>query len=152
MIRLAYCEHPDYVPLLRRAYQLWDELEAATGQRLLHRTGGLYMGPVEGNFVGGALRAAREHGLPHEMLDRAEIARRYPQFGVPEHHVALFEPEAGFLLPERIIAAHAELALRHGAHLHAFEPVQSWERRGGSCSAAGRGASDSVAILVCRSS
>lgn len=56
MIRLAYYEHPDYVPLLRRAYALWDELEAVSGQKLLYRTGGLYMGPREKSS---AVRSAR---------------------------------------------------------------------------------------------
>src|SRR5882724_8267149 len=55
MIRLAYYEHPDYVPLLRRAYQLWDQLEAISGQKLLYRTGGIYIGPVDGELVGGSL-------------------------------------------------------------------------------------------------
>ena len=61
MIRLAYYEHPDYVPLLRRAYELWDELEKSSGQKLLYLTGGIYMGPPEGEVVGGALKAARMH-------------------------------------------------------------------------------------------
>src|SRR5438067_12854062 len=63
MIRMAYYEHPDYVPLLRRAYELWHELEEASGQKLLHLTGGLYLGPPDGGLVAGSLRAARQHGL-----------------------------------------------------------------------------------------
>src|SRR5687767_3554376 len=59
MIRLAYFEHADYVPLLRRAYQLWEELEAASGERVLYRTGGIYMGPPEGEVVAGTTAAAR---------------------------------------------------------------------------------------------
>src|SRR4051795_11628449 len=73
MIRLAYYEHPDYVPLLRRAYQLWDELEKMSGQKLLYITGGIYMGPPSGEVVGGALKAARMHGLDHEVMDRGNI-------------------------------------------------------------------------------
>src|SRR3954471_20103834 len=107
MIRLAYYEHPDYVPLLRRAYQLWDEAEAASGAKLLYRTGGVYMGPAGGEVVGGALSAARTHGLAHEFLDRAEIGRRFGQFVVPEEFAAVYEPEAGFLVPERVIYVHA---------------------------------------------
>src|SRR3982750_1167302 len=68
MIRLAYYEHPDYVPLLRRAYELWDELEAESGQKLLFKTGGVYLGPPEGGLVGGSLAAAKLHGLDHEVL------------------------------------------------------------------------------------
>lgn len=126
MIRMAYYEHPDYVPLLRRAYQLWDELEAISGQKLLYRTGGLYMGPPNGEIIGGATRSAREHRLPHELLDRSEIGRRFPQFQIPESWVGLFEPEAGFLTPERVIAAYAQEAMKSTAELHGRETVMEW--------------------------
>src|SRR5205823_15103701 len=69
MIRLAYYEHPDYVPLLRRAYEVWDELEKSSGQKLLYLTGGNYMGPRDGAVVGGALKAARMHGVSQELIE-----------------------------------------------------------------------------------
>ena len=127
MIRLAYHEHPNYVPLLRRAYELWHELERASGQTLLHLTGGLYMGPPRGELVSGALSAAREHHLPHELLSRSQLAERFSQFTVPDDFVGVLEPNAGFLLPERVISAHAELAMRAGAELHGREEVIDWE-------------------------
>lgn len=126
MIRMAYYEHPDYVPLLRRAYELWDELEQVSGQKLLYRTGGLYMGPLEGEIVGGAIRSARAHGLAHEVLDREEIRRRFPQFQIPEQWVGLMEAEAGFLVPERVISAYAQAALRAAAELRGREAVIDW--------------------------
>jgi sarcosine oxidase len=126
MIRLAYYEHADYVPLLRRAYELWHELEAKSGQKLLHLTGGLYLSAPDEELIAGSLQAARQHGLPHEVFDTAELRRRFPQFQVPEHWQAMLEPNAGFLLPEKIIAAYAEQALRVGADIHAREPVVEW--------------------------
>src|SRR5690606_6275736 len=129
-IRLCYYEHPDYVPLLLRAYALWDELERQAGQKLLYITGGLYIGPRDGEFISGSLRAASEHNLPHERLDREQLRSCYPQFEVADDHIAVFEPRAGFLLPERIVAAHAELALRHGAEIHGHEPVVDWSSDG----------------------
>src|SRR5438552_7926280 len=87
MIRKAYYEHPDYVPLVQRAYELWDELEAQTGQKVLYRTGGIYMGPPNGEVVKGATEAARQHRLAHEVLDRDEIAKRFPQFQLREDFV-----------------------------------------------------------------
>jgi sarcosine oxidase len=126
MIRMCYHEHPDYVPLLRRAYELWRELEAASGANLLHVTGGLFIGREGGELVGGATLAARTHALPHEVLSRSALAARFPQFHVSDDHVALLEPAAGFVLAERAIAAQASLALRNGAELHAREPVLSW--------------------------
>jgi len=125
MIRLAYYEHPDYVPLLRRAYERWAELEETAGERLLFKTGGLYMGRTEppGELVPESLRAAREHGLPHEVLDGDELRRRFPLFDLPEGYGGLWEPEAGLLLPERVIAAHVRLALEAGAAVHAHHAV-----------------------------
>lgn len=120
MIRLAYFEHPDYVPLLRRSYELWDQLQREFGQQLLHKTGGHYFGPPTGHVVPGILRAAREHDLP------AVEGRRPGIFQVPDTFVSVYEPDAGFLLPEKCIAAHALLALGSGAELRAHEPVLAW--------------------------
>src|SRR5690349_6017104 len=118
MIRLAYYEHPDYVPLLRRAYQLWEELEAESCQKLLHITGGLYMGPPTSEVLNGSLGAAVQHGLAHELLSRAELAKAFPQFTVPDDYRGLLDHAGGFLLPERAIVAHCDLAMRRGAELH----------------------------------
>src|SRR5262245_48565387 len=78
IIRLAYFEHPDYVPLLRRAYTLWSELERAAGISLLTLTGGLMIGRPGSGVVAGALASARQHGLEHAVLDGPEVRRRYP--------------------------------------------------------------------------
>jgi sarcosine oxidase len=134
MIRMAYYEHPDYVPLLRRAYKLWDELEQISGQKLLHVTGGLYLGPPGGGLVSGSLQSARQHGLAHQLLDRARLARDFPPFHVPDDWQAFYEDRAGFLLPERVVAAYAEAALRRGAELHGHEPVVAWNAGAGGVS------------------
>src|SRR5438132_1511612 len=83
IIRLAYWEHPSYVPLLRRAYELWRELEAAAGQQLLHITGVAEIGPPDGVLVRGTLAAAQLHALPHEVLAAPELMRRLPAFRLP---------------------------------------------------------------------
>jgi sarcosine oxidase len=129
IIRMAYFEHPDYVPLLKRAYELWSELETEARMRLLHLTGGLFVGPVEGDLVSGSKRSAEVHGLPHELLDAAEIRRRFPAFAPREHEMGLFEPRAGVLLAEQCLEAHLSLAARHGAELHHAEPLTSWAVR-----------------------
>ena len=126
MIRQAYYEHADYVPLLQRAYTLWDQLEQDTGEKVLHITGGLYMGRPDCGILTGSQRACEQHDLPHELLDRQQLADRYPQFNVPDDHVAFFETQAGVLLPERVMQAHVMLAKQHGAELHEQEPVTAW--------------------------
>jgi glycine/D-amino acid oxidase-like deaminating enzyme len=74
IIRLAYYEHPDYVPLLRRAYELWDELEQVSGQSLFHKVGLLVAGPPKGEMINGVLRAAREHNLPLQRISPSKRA------------------------------------------------------------------------------
>lgn len=127
LIRLAYYEHPDYVPLLRRAYALWAEIEAESGARLLEKTGGLYLGRADEPFVAESRRAALLHGLAHELLDRDAIRARFPEFAVREGHVGLFEPEAGVLRAEASIEAFARAAARRGAEIRVRERVLAWE-------------------------
>ena len=74
IIREAYFEHPLYVPLVQRAYAMWDALERSSGVELFRKTGGLMLGPETGPLVAGALRSAREHGLEYELAD-AQIGR-----------------------------------------------------------------------------
>ena len=133
VIRLAYFEHPAYVPLLRRAYELWRVLEANSGRRLLQMTGGLMIGSPNSEVVSGSLRSAREHDLEHEVLDAAEVHRRFPPFTPRQGIVAFYEREAGSLFPEEAIRAHLDMAARHGADLHFDERVEDW-----SVSASGR--------------
>lgn len=127
VIRLAYFEHPAYVPLLRRAYELWRKLERDTGRHLLQMTGGLMIGRPDSDVVSGSLRSAREHGLDHEMLDATEIHRRFPPFTPRQEIVAFYEKEAGSLFPEESNKAHLEVATKHGAELHFEEPVEDWQ-------------------------
>ena len=127
VIRLAYFEHPAYVPLLRRAYELWRRLEGATGRDLLRVTGGLMIGSPESEVVAGSLRSAREHQLDHEMIDAREIRRRFPPFTPHDGIVALYETAAGMLFPEEAIRAHLDLAADNGAQLHFDERVEGWQ-------------------------
>jgi sarcosine oxidase len=130
IIRLSYFEHPSYVPLLRRAYALWRELEQRAHADLLRLTGGLYLGPPGSELVSGSRLSAEQHGLDHEVLDAAQVRRQFPQFHAAPETVALWEPDAGFLLPERCIAAHLRLAATHGASLHYDRPLLSWRPTG----------------------
>jgi len=132
MIRLAYFEHPDYVPLLRRSYELWEELQAEIGREVIAITGGLMMGPPGAEVFEGSLRSVREHHLPHELLSVDEAAKRFPQFRLPGDFRVLLDHKAGLVIPERAVAGYAELALRNGAELHGHEQVLAWESEGNS--------------------
>jgi len=130
IIRLSYYEHPSYVPLLKRAWDLWRELEREGGETLLTQTGGLYMGPPHGELVSGSLASARTHDLDHELLDNAQLRQRYPVFAVDPDWAGVFDAQAGWLAPERSVETHLRLAERHGATLRFSEPVERWERDG----------------------
>lgn len=130
IIRLAYYEHPSYVPLLRRAYELWRELQQAVGEPLLHITGSLDAGPPDDWIFKGSLKSCELHDLPHEVLDNAEITRRYPGYRLPEDTMAVFQPDGGFLVPEHCIVAHVHAAIAEGAEIHGCEQVMGWEPAG----------------------
>ncbi|MEX1294631.1 MAG: N-methyl-L-tryptophan oxidase [Candidatus Limnocylindrales bacterium] len=131
IIRLAYAEDPRYVPLLRRAYQRWHELEARLGETILVTTGGLDIGRPESETVRGALASAREHHLEHELLDAGQVHARFPGLELPDELVGVYQPDGGFVLSERAIVGQATLALGAGAEIHGHEPVLSWEAQGG---------------------
>jgi sarcosine oxidase len=126
IIRQAYFEHPDYVPLLKAAWELWPQLEAETGTRLLLQTGGVYAGRRGSDVLEGSLRSAQVHGLPHELLDAGEARQRFPALVLDDDMAALYEPLAGLLYPELCIGAHLDLARRHGAELRFGERVSRW--------------------------
>src|SRR5215210_455463 len=94
IIREAYYEHPLYVPLVRRAYELWAELQREAGTTLLTQTGGVMVGPERGSLVSGALASARAHGIPHELLDARVLNERFPAYRAHIDWVALFEQRA----------------------------------------------------------
>jgi sarcosine oxidase len=127
--RQSYFEDPAYVPLLLRAYELWDALAGDSGRDVITLTGGLMIGPPDSITVAGSRRSAQQWDLAHEMLDAAEIRRRFPTMTPADTDVALYESMAGFVRPEATVAAHLDLAARHGADLRFGEPVRRFEAR-----------------------
>jgi sarcosine oxidase len=126
IFRFAYFEHPRYVPLMRRSFERWQALQQDFGEPFVTVTGGLDIGPPSGRVVTGAKEACRQHGLAHALLDAREAGLRFPAWRLPPEFEAVFQPEAGFLLADRAIVAHAALARRLGAEIHEGEPVRAW--------------------------
>jgi sarcosine oxidase len=126
MIRKAYFEDPAYVPLVLRAYELWPELERATGQQILRITGLLSIGEEGSEIIRGTRRAANEHDLPVEALSRREVKARYPTLELWKDEVALFEVDGGVLDPERAIQAHLQVAKSSGAEIRLETAMESW--------------------------
>ncbi len=126
IIRKAYFEHPDYVPLLHRAYERWYELEQATGRPLLRPTGLVLSGSAEGETICGARLSARQHGLQLQNFTAAQARLRFPGLEFPTQHDVAFEPGAGTLLVDDCVQAHVDEAIRHGATLRGNEPIIDW--------------------------
>ncbi|MFJ6127868.1 N-methyl-L-tryptophan oxidase [Streptomyces griseoviridis] len=125
--RQSYFEDPAYVPLLLRAYELYEDLARGTGREVAILPGGVMVGRPESRTVSGSLRSARQWGLAHEMLDAKEIRRRFPTLAPQDDEVALYEEKAGLVRPEEMVTAHLELAARQGAELRFHEPMSHWE-------------------------
>lgn len=130
IIRLAYYEHPSYVPLLRRAYELWRDLQRTVGEQILYITGSIDAGPPDSAVFVGSRRSCELHDLPHEVLTSAELSQRYPGYRLPETSMAVFQPDGGFLVPEKCVKAHVAVARARGAEVHEHEQVLEWEPRG----------------------
>ena len=126
IIRLAYHEHPSYVPLMRRAYELWRDLEAETEEQILHITGSIDAGPPDGSNFYGSLLSCEEHDLPHDVLTSAELTKRFPGYRLPSETMAVFQGEGGFVLPERCISLFVEQAKALGATVHTNERTLEW--------------------------
>ncbi|MCI0441137.1 MAG: N-methyl-L-tryptophan oxidase [Chloroflexi bacterium] len=130
IIREAYYEHPSYVPIVQRAYQLWAELEEEAGRRLFTQTGGLMIGPPDGELVTGAEHSARRYRLPYERLTASDVTRCYPALHPSEDMIAILDHRAGILFPEACVEANLQLARKNGATLHFDEPATSWQADG----------------------
>jgi len=130
LIRQAYFEHPDYVPLIRRAYELWNELSNESGRSLFHHVGLLEAGPREGVLIPGIRQSASRHQLTIENLSPREASSRFPGIVVPEEMEVVFEPTAGVLDVEHCVEAALTLAKNNGAILRFNEGIIDWKRDG----------------------
>ena len=127
IIREAYFEHPVYVPMVQRAYELWRNLEKESGTTLLRELGGVMIGRPDSDLVKGACHSAELHGLRYEMLTAGQVRERFPALHPESGMVAIWEPRAGVLFPDACISAHLAQARRRGAELRYEEPMLRWE-------------------------
>jgi sarcosine oxidase len=132
IIRKAYAEHPDYVPLLQRAYENWKTLENETGIQVYFKTGLLYCGETNDPFIKGVKLSSEKYNIPVEELSQADAQKRYPPFKLPDGYKQLMEPDAGFVTPERSILLFTEQAIKRGAIIRTREKVLQWKRDNGT--------------------
>lgn len=148
IIRRAYFEHPDYVPLLDHTYRQWRELEQESGNNLMDLCGLVLSGPADGEAVPGVLLAKEKHGVQIEQLNHAEAAQRFPQFTFPKHHTILVEDDAGYLRVDDCVRTHCEQAKQHGATLQTDEAVINWSANAAGVTVTTDAATYSAAKLV----
>ena len=135
--RQAIGEGEQYVPLALRSYEIWDELEMLSGNKLLYRNGGLLLGSIEGppvrgrkDFIRQTIDIAKKCNIEHEVLSTEDIEQRFPQFKVQEHEIGYYEKNAGFLKPEACIETQLDLAKKNGAQVNINEKVLSFTQEG----------------------
>ena len=126
IIRLTYHEDPSYVPLLRRAYELWHQLENRVGEKLLVTTGIVSAGKESSDLFQGSKLSSEVHQVPHEVLSGPEVNQRFPGYQLPEDSVAVYQADGGMLLSERCIVAHVSAALELGAEVRGREGALFW--------------------------
>lgn len=148
IIRKAYFEHPDYVPLLHRAYELWHELEQATEHELFLKTGLVLSGPANGDAIAGARLSAEQHHLEIENLTPKDATTRFPGLSFPNDHEVVFEPGAGTLRVEACVKAHIDEAVRRGATILGEQTVTDWTSDGFSVRVRTRDAEYTASKLV----
>jgi monomeric sarcosine oxidase len=130
LIRQAYFEDPDYVPLLRRAYELWEDLEEEPGQ-LFVKSGLFIAGRPDRTVMQGVKRSATEHQIRTETLGPQEASRRFPGFSFAEDEICIFEPEAGYLNVDQVLQAHLAGAAKAGAQIRQNTEVTAIKRDAG---------------------
>lgn len=126
LIRQTYFEHPDYVPLVQRAFDAWRVLEETTGADLYREVGLIQIGPPQGEVLRGVRASAALHNLPIENLTAREAMQRFGGLKIADDHEAIYETRAGYLFVERAVEAHVEAARQLGAEAHFDERVLGW--------------------------
>lgn len=128
IIRKAYFEHPDYIPLLHRAYELWKEIESETGQKILVQNGLIMAGPASDPNIQGTLQCYEKYpDLPREILSADDAKHRFPQFALRESDTVIYDPIGGSLMVEKAIQTYLSAAQQRGATLYFNEAVKEWK-------------------------
>lgn len=130
LIRKAYFEHPDYVPLLEFAYSSWKAFEDFTGKQFYFPTGLLYSGLPENELISGLRQSANRYHIPLDELSPEDQKNQFSQFSIPNHYSTILETDAGFITPEKAILSFVEEAKKLGAQIRSNERVIKWDKDG----------------------
>jgi N-methyl-L-tryptophan oxidase len=130
MIRHAYAEGEDYVPLVLKAQELWYDLEKESGKQLFIQTGVLNVGKESSDMMKNIISSAKNYSLPLEVLQAKEVQKRWPGINMPDEYIGFFEPASGVLKCEDCIDAYRELAEHYGATIRTKSTVKDLSVQG----------------------
>jgi sarcosine oxidase len=151
IIRKAYFEHPDYVPLLQRAYHNWEQFQQSVSSQIYHKTGILYMGKPNSEVISGTHRSASQYHIPLQEIDRSIARTRYSSFNIPDDFDVFIEPDAGFVTPEKAISLYTKDAISMDAEIRSSVKVERWIRENNQIkvfTSAGNFTSDKLVITA----
>ena len=134
IIRMAYAEHPDYVPLLQRAYSNWKDLEKVSKSKIFEKCGVAYFGRPDADFMMGVKKSSTLYNVPIAKSTPDKAKDLFPAFNVPNDFEVIFEPNAGFVTPERAILMYSQLAIENGAVIKTRSRVKQWKQEAGKIS------------------
>ncbi|HXF62210.1 MAG TPA: N-methyl-L-tryptophan oxidase [Caldilineaceae bacterium] len=107
----------DYAAQMPATFQLWAELERASGARLLQLTGGLYLGAADDPWLAACQSALSALDFPYQHMEPAELRQAYPQFRLPDGWHGLYQANTGILAASRCVETMVAQAVKHGAEL-----------------------------------
>jgi sarcosine oxidase len=114
IIRMGYGAEELYTRWSQRSLVQWKELFAETKQELFHETGVLWLA-ASGVREKQTVETLQRCGVPHRVLQNAQLTQLYPQVNFAGVEFAIFEPASGVLMARRAVAAVVADALRLGA-------------------------------------
>lgn len=123
IIRQSYFEGEYYVPFVKKAYDLWDDLEKKSGNKLFLKSGCLNLSTKKDNLVGLCRAVSDKHSLSYDLLSNSQVNSKYPFFSIPENYECLEESNAGILFPEKCIEAHLNQAKQNNAEIICNTPI-----------------------------
>lgn len=134
IIRKAYFEHPDYVPLLEQSYKNWLSIEKELSVRLMEPTGLVYFADSNHDLLQEVRSSANEYGIDIQNFNAQKAMEKFPSFSIPTTYEAIFEPQAGFIAPEKTIQSMVKASKDKGAEIHTGEKVITWSSSKGKVS------------------
>ena len=128
IIRKAYFEHPGYIPLLQRAYYNWRQLEEQKREQVYFKTGLLYHGPASHEMMKGVREAASLYDIGINHLTKQQTESKFSPFKILPAFESIYEPDAGFIRPEKTVALYKNEAVKSGADIQTKEKVLDWKK------------------------